>query len=182
MFSREGLGATTREIAREAGVNEVTLFRQFETKERLLTEVTREICRLQSEALDRVDLVNFDLRRDLASIAEAYDRSTTKHMGFIRTMIARPASPELSDQIMRDIVEPLRARFLAYLEEARGRGLVRDLDLLPAVDAFTGMLFAGALRRHMHRQRYGRDAYVAVCVDVFLSGISETSPERRAIA
>ena len=39
-FARDGLrGATTREIAREAGVNEVTLFRHFKSKEQLLRAV-----------------------------------------------------------------------------------------------------------------------------------------------
>jgi AcrR family transcriptional regulator len=33
VFSRDGFqGATTREIAREAGVNEVTIFRHFHTR------------------------------------------------------------------------------------------------------------------------------------------------------
>ena len=36
-FARDGLqGATTRTIAQEAGVNEVTLFRHFQNKEGLL--------------------------------------------------------------------------------------------------------------------------------------------------
>ena len=40
VFARDGLtGATTRAIAREAGLNEVTLFRHFQTKERLLAAV-----------------------------------------------------------------------------------------------------------------------------------------------
>src|SRR6516164_1006081 len=41
-FSREGIqGATTRQIAREAGVNEVTLFRHFKSKEQLLEAVLK---------------------------------------------------------------------------------------------------------------------------------------------
>ena len=40
VFARDGLaGATTRAISREAGVNEVTLFRTFGTKEHLITAV-----------------------------------------------------------------------------------------------------------------------------------------------
>ncbi len=39
-FARSGwLGATTQEIARAAGVNEVTLFRHFGNKDRLLAAV-----------------------------------------------------------------------------------------------------------------------------------------------
>jgi AcrR family transcriptional regulator len=41
-FSQEGYGgATTRKIAREAGVNEVTLFRHFGNKENLFSELVR---------------------------------------------------------------------------------------------------------------------------------------------
>ena len=45
-------GATTRRIAQEAGVNEVTLFRQFGSKEGLILEaVLRSVERLQDEAV-----------------------------------------------------------------------------------------------------------------------------------
>ncbi len=41
-FSRKGfLGSTTKEIAREAGVSEVTLFRYFRSKEELFEEVLK---------------------------------------------------------------------------------------------------------------------------------------------
>src|SRR5258708_23956024 len=40
VFSREGFqGATTREIAREAQVNEVTLFRHFRTRDELVARL-----------------------------------------------------------------------------------------------------------------------------------------------
>ena len=40
VFAASGIaGATTREIARVAGVNEVTLFRHFQSKEQLLAAV-----------------------------------------------------------------------------------------------------------------------------------------------
>ena len=42
LFSQKGfLGATTRGIARDAGVAEVTLFRHFGSKEKLFEEVIR---------------------------------------------------------------------------------------------------------------------------------------------
>jgi len=172
VFSREGLGATTREIARVAGVNEATLFRQFESKNHLLTAVTGEVMRLEAEALGRVDLQNFDLRRDLTHVAEAYYQAIEQHQAFIRTMIARPADPKLSEQIMREVVEPLRVRFIAYLAEGQRRGLVRDANLAASVDAFTGMIFAGALRSSIYRSGYSRKVFLQTCVELFLQGIS----------
>src|SRR5260370_12547900 len=45
VFSRDGFhGATTREIAREAGVNEVTIFRHFHTREDLLRPTLERGC------------------------------------------------------------------------------------------------------------------------------------------
>src|SRR5580700_11253045 len=45
VFSRDGFqGATTREIAREAGVNEVTIFRHFHTREELLRATLEHEC------------------------------------------------------------------------------------------------------------------------------------------
>src|SRR5215471_16578376 len=70
MFSRRGMAATTREIAEAAGVNEVTLFRLFESKDRLLAAVVAEVVRAESEALDRVDFVDFDMRRDITRVGE----------------------------------------------------------------------------------------------------------------
>lgn len=171
VFSREGLAATTREIARVADVNEATLFRQFESKNHLLTAVTGEVMRLEAEALARVNLEDFDLRRDLADVAHAYHRAISQHQAFIRAMMARPADPKLTEQIMLEVVEPLRARFITYLAEAGRRGLIRETNLAPAVDAFTGMIFAHALRCSLYNPGYSREAYLETCISLFLQGI-----------
>jgi len=173
VFSRDGLAATTREIARVAGVNETTLFRQFETKEQLLAAATREMMSAHVEALDKVDLEDFDLRRDLMRVAHAFDHSITKHERFIRTMMGQTVDPGLREQIMREVVEPLRSRFIAWLAEGQRRNLVRDLDLAPAVDVFTATIFTGALRRSVCHIRYSREHYIETCVDIFLAGIRQ---------
>ena len=172
VFSRDGLGATTREIARVAGVNEATLFRQFESKAHLLTAVTAEVLRLEADALARVDFEDFDLRRDLTRVAEAYFQAISEHDSFIRTLMARPADPKLSERIVLEVAQPLRRRFIDYLAEAQRRGLIRkNADLGSSVDAFTGMLFAGALRRSFYDPGYSRKTYLDVCVDLFLRGV-----------
>jgi AcrR family transcriptional regulator len=171
VFSRHGLAATTKEIAQEAGVNEVTLFRQFENKQNLIAAVTLEMLRHQAESLARIDLENPDLRRDLTRIAKAYDRSVSRYMGFIRALISQHDKPDLRDTIASEAVESFRKRFHDYLERAHRRGLVRDMEFAPAIDVFIGMIFSGALRRDLKRQHYSRAQYLETCVDFFLRAV-----------
>jgi AcrR family transcriptional regulator len=173
MFSRRGMAATTREIADAAGVNEVTLFRLFESKDRLLAAVVGEVVREESEALDRVDFVDFDMRRDIARVAEVYFETHQKYQQFMRTMLAHRFHPKLTEEIMRQVIQPLREKFIRYLTEGQRRGMVRPgLELAAAVDAFTGMIFAAVLRRTVFSPGYSRETYLATCVDLFLAGIS----------
>ncbi len=172
MFSRRGMAATTREIAEAAHVNEVTLFRLFESKDRLLAAVVADVVRAESEALDRVDFVDFDMRRDITRVGEVYYETHERYHRFTRTMLANRINPRLTEEIIREVIQPLRNKFIAYLGEGRRRGLIRPaIDLSAAVDAFTGMIFAGVLRRAVFAPGYSRDMYLATCVDLFLNGI-----------
>jgi AcrR family transcriptional regulator len=171
VFSQHGLAATTKEIALEAGVNEVTLFRQFESKQNLIAAVKLEMLRHQAQSLARLDLENPDLPRDITRIATAYDRSVSRYMGFIRALISQPAKRKLRDTIATEAIEAFRSRFHEYLRSAQRRGLIRDIDLSPAMDVFIGMIFSGALRRHLRRQPYSRSTYLKMCVDLFLRSV-----------
>jgi AcrR family transcriptional regulator len=177
MFSRRGMAATTREIADAAGVNEVTLFRLFESKDRLLAAVVREVVRAEHEALDRVDLEDFDIRRDISAVAEVYYSTHEQYQDFLRTMLAHRFHPRLTEDIMRDVIQPLRQKFIAYLAEGQRRGVIRqEIELSPAVDAFTGMIFAAVLRRAVFSPGYTRETYLRTCVDLFLEGVCIARP------
>lgn len=171
VFSSKGYAATTREIAEAAGVNEVTLFRQFATKEHLLEAVTRELVSAQAEALERMDFKDLDLRRDLTRVAVAYDTAMRSRQAFIRTMMSQPVEPKLKGRIMREVIQPLRQRFISYLAEGQRRGVIRRTNPGPLADAFTGMIFSGVLRSAIFRTEYSRKTYLKSCVDLFLQGI-----------
>src|SRR5689334_22874415 len=104
MFSRRGMAATTREIAEAAGVNEVTLFRLFESKDRLLAAVVGEVVRAEHEALDRVDLEDFDIRRDISALANVFYAAHEQYQAFLRTMLAHRFQPRLTEDIMREVI------------------------------------------------------------------------------
>ena len=93
VFSRDGLGGTTREIARVAGVNEATLFRQFESKDHLLTAVTREVVRLEAEAL--AQKIETQHAGDLDNRVPTVDKKIIGSMGtFYRVRIGGYASQD----------------------------------------------------------------------------------------
>ncbi len=175
VFARDGLQrATTRVIAQEAGVNEVTLFRLFENKERLLAEVLAHECQLHRETLGGDTPWTKDLREDLLAYAGAFNTMLEKNHAMIRTLIGEAhRNPDYARKVIQESVKPSRDRFIAYLESGREEGRVRDdVPLSIAVDMFTGMLLAGMLRRTSGKQTdYTTQAYLDNCVEVFVSGI-----------
>jgi AcrR family transcriptional regulator len=180
VFAASGIaGATTREIARVAGVNEVTLFRHFQSKEQLLAAVVQQVTALQAEALANQDEWTGDLQIDLLHYAWIYNNMLEGHEALVRMFIGEAKRhPEAALQVLRETVQPLRDKLIAYLRNGIARGNVRpDVDILPAVDMFTGMLLAGMLRSNTIPlpRGYSRDRYIESCVGLFVRGISTSS-------
>ena len=176
VFATAGVtGATTREIARVAGVNEVTLFRHFQSKEQLLGAVVQQATVLQAEALDHQDEWTQDLHTDLTHYAWLYNSLLEEHEDLIRTFIGEAKRhPEAARQVIFEATLPLREKLIAYLSNGVEQGTVRkDLEPRPSVDLFTGMLLSGMLRRSATPTRgYSRECYIKTCVDLFVRGIS----------
>ena len=176
VFSAKGfMGASTREIARVADVNEVTLFRHFQNKEQLLGAVAQHITALKLEALSHQDEWTQDLAIDLLHYAQLHDQMLEENEALIRMFIGEAQRhPAEALQVFQDAFLPLREKLMAYLRSGIERGMVRpDVDLPLVVDQFTGMLLAGMLRRHvaLAARGYSRDRYVAGCVETFVRGI-----------
>src|SRR5262245_64568672 len=88
VFALQGLrGATTRGIAEAAGVNEITLFRLFGTKERLLAAVLERAATVQANALADDKLWTGDLENDLRRYAELFNTMLEQNEHLIRTLI-----------------------------------------------------------------------------------------------
>lgn len=180
VFSTAGVvGATTRAIARQAGVNEVTLFRHFESKEQLLGAVVEQVTALNSEALAHQEEWTQDLRRDLLDYARMHDEMLEEYASLVRMFIGEAQRhPQESFQVLQQYFLPLREKLVDYLNQCIDRGTVRaDIDLSLAVDQLTGMLLAGMLRRHTLpiARGYSRDRYVEECVNLCLRGIESSS-------
>jgi len=191
VFATAGLtGATTREIARVAAVNEVTLFRHFQTKEQLLAAVITEAMpslrdatrtagyayALQAEALAHHGDWTQDLYIDLKNYAKLCNQMIEEHEDLIRTFIGEAKRhPQAARLILYETDKSLREQLAVYLQKNQEKGTVSsDIDLKASVDSFTGMLLHGILRFSdiPTALEYSRECYVETCVNLFVRGIS----------
>jgi AcrR family transcriptional regulator len=169
VFSRDGFqGATTREIAREAGVNEVTIFRHFHTREELLHATLRQSC----ASLDALVQPEENWRDDFFGCLERYVRELYAHLRGKEALVRAFTSeaPILSDSTRRTLQEFMlkrKALLVARLEQAQKVGLVRTgLDLSAAAD-FIPDAVRSAMLRHT---AFGDDSE---SVGAHLKGITE---------
>jgi AcrR family transcriptional regulator len=183
VYARDGLtGATTRAIAEEAGVNEVTLFRHFKSKDRLLAAVVGENFG-ERPAAQRVPIPapTADLRADLVALTSAYETLLTANWPLVRAMLGEMhhhLNEPHEKQVFRAIFLPLKEAVIARIESAQQAGQVqRDHrpDLL--ADLLLGGIFTGVLRRAIPHLKidYSAATYLEAAVALFLAGVATAS-------
>jgi AcrR family transcriptional regulator len=170
VFSEAGWrGATTRRIAQVAGVSEVTLFRQFGSKEALIHEALSGAARrfgateLPEEPTDPL--------AELTAWSRAHLECMHQLRSFIRRTIGEHEEhPEIGSQATRRPIEVAR-ELRAYLEKLQQRGLAaRDWDVHVAANMLLGTLFSNAITSDLMPERYATpdtiapDAYVRLFV------------------
>lgn len=176
VFARDGLeGATTRAISREAGVNEVTLFRHFGTKERLIEAVVGSAFGAKPARRPAPAQARRPLREDLALFAERYERLLEENLPLIRTMIGEIHRHAVCQrQALRGIFSPMREALVERLAAARRTGETRaDLNPALAADLLAGMIFSSVIRRASlpRRSEYDAAEYRRECLNVFIGGL-----------
>lgn len=178
VFAQHGLeGATTREIAREAGVNEVTLFRHFQSKENLVSAVLKRTFASSDEAPQGGKIaVTEGFRDGLRQYVHDYEQLLQRNILLVRTLIGeihRHGEHEI--QVLKGIFVPLKTDLIAMIRDARDHGTVRaEVDPLMAADLLGSMIFVEVLRRTSPlAPEYPSDLYLHSAVDVFARGIEQ---------
>jgi len=178
VYSESGYrGATTRRIALEAGVNEITLFRHFGSKDALLREA---LARCHGD--DGADLP--EVPRDPAAELAAWAGPRLTDMRERRALI-RTCMGEFAGHPALFAVEdsgPVRAArvLTAYLQRLREHDLARaEFDPGAAAALLMGTLFADAMGRDIMPHMYANSAEDALeeYLALFLRGIG-VKPKR----
>ncbi|MEI7954466.1 MAG: TetR/AcrR family transcriptional regulator [Verrucomicrobiota bacterium] len=172
-FGDKGIeAATTRGIAERAGCNEVTLFRNFESKQKLLVAVVQDTSEEFLSLCACGENFSGDLLDDLTHFARVYNASMERCEGMARAMIGESRRrPTLAKELIGDVLEPFHRSIAAYLEQHRLTGRVRaDLDAMAFAEVLTSALMGGLLRRTSGLSALDRDGWIRETVEIFVRG------------
>jgi AcrR family transcriptional regulator len=173
-LNRRGIqGATTREIARRAGVHEVTLFRHFKSKEQLLRAILKRGLAAKATGLDENSSRKENLRESTGKYGRHYYSHLEKNKGFAAALLAGHLLPKSMRTLVADVTCPVRERLIFILADAQKAGVVRcDVHVETALDALNDALYAGMLLQGACvPQNYSTDVYISTVVEIFVRGM-----------
>jgi AcrR family transcriptional regulator len=151
-------GATTRRIADEAGVNEITIFRHFGSKEALLELVTREWAAVQeppSLPMSPIDPVS-----EISDWVTHQYRQLSQWSPFIRRTLGESSEHPDASKATCESSTYTSAHLFAYVLRLQDVGFLIDTQLTAEVDRryactmLTSSLFSDAVWREVMPQMF----------------------------
>lgn len=177
VYARHGYrGSTTRRIANEAGVNEITIFRQFGTKDTLIHEAIAS-CGM-GVPLAELPKVPIDPQRELQQwVATLRTRICANRMLMRRCISEREEHPQLSASANRG---PMRATadLQDYIARLKAHDFTEgDVNAKAAAAMLIGTIFSDAMGRDVMPDIYPSPpaAAVAQYTTLFLRAIGVTA-------
>ncbi|UCF30801.1 MAG: TetR/AcrR family transcriptional regulator [bacterium] len=177
LISEKGyLGATTREIAHQAGVSELTIFRKFGKKERLFEEVLKTYTFLP-RLKDLIPAVeNLPVQEALETIGIRFLRTLKERKCFVRIMLSEMNTyPEKVRKAYSQTIEEMVQTLRGYLIRLQAAGQLRDVPLDTAAVFFLRILFTTFMNAEILNQRdlspAEMESTVSQLVGIFLHGV-----------
>ena len=126
LFSQKGFNAvTTKEIAKEAGVSEMTLFRHFENKHNLFEKVFDKFV-FSPKFLALFESLEWDLERDLNKICCSYQDTLYKNQKIILMHFKNEELNPEFDATLYKFPNELKKLLSHYFEEMGNRGIIEE--------------------------------------------------------
>lgn len=167
---------TTKDIAKEANVNEATLFRQFGSKKELLLATLREADWIPSVSSGISDQFQWDLAKDLRVImADYFEQVTPEIVRFSLGLRAQDIYQETMpyvDKIPMAFVQLLED----YLRAMEEREKLQISDAKASAEViFSSMIGFAFLHAYSNKKQYQIEAehFISQAVSQFVEGLNE---------
>jgi AcrR family transcriptional regulator len=142
LFAEQGFqGTTTKEIARTAHVNEVTLFRTFGSKEALFREVMQE--RFPLRTIQNVVDFEIDLPMEELMVLNAckvLDVLKQNRHFFMMLVGEVWRHPGLKERVSAEMYRGAIGHLTSIFQDLMGNGRMKDMDPMVAARAWIGLV------------------------------------------
>lgn len=177
LVSEKGyLGATTREIAQEAGVSEITLFRNFGSKEKLFEGMLGRYTFLPQLKELRPRLDELPYEEALCVVATRFLLTLKERKSFIKIMFSEVnLYPGKIRKVYNNTIDGTRATLADYFLSLRKKGTLRKVSPEASARTFLSMLVSyfrsEEIMRGLDITKKGKmDREVREIVDIFVHG------------
>lgn len=168
-------GATTREIARRAGVNEVTLFRHFQNKNGLVKAAFEKLSYVPPLSKALKEKVEWDLEKDLLMFSKIYQRLLSENRDLILISLKEAnLFPELQQQIA-NIPLQIKEYLIEYFKAMNVKGVVIETNFEAQAMALIWLNFSFFMSRLQHNQNITRlteDEFLKSAIGTFARGLT----------
>lgn len=176
LFSQKGyLGATTKEIAKEAGIAEVTLFRYFASKENLFEDVinTHSFLPALKELMPEIATMSYE--KALTIIAKRFLETLSSRKDLIQIMHSEMQRyPEKIHKIYHAFIDEIFKILASYFAEMQKKKILKGFDTEFGARAFLGMFFSyfnvHEMMMHKKYRHLDKDTTIKEFVKIFVRG------------
>ena len=182
IFAEKGFRrATTREVAREAGVSEGTIYNYFEDKDALLMAILHKLNETERRAADFEEGMAADFRGFLEQYLRRRMSLIWENREVFRVVLSEMlVNAELREMYLRQVVEPTmriaEENFLSRMEQGEVRKTDAPLAMRSVAGAVLGVLVLGLLGDEEIGSR--PDEVSDVLARLLLDGLDATGGDR----
>jgi len=177
LISEKGYkSTTTRNIAEEAGVNEVTIFRCFGSKKDIILYALEELEVLKPMDKKILEKCKWNLNEDLFMLSEAYHRNFTEEKAKIMIGLRNPEIFEEIKDFLINIPKSFKEVLIEYFKIMHEKGKLSTDNFELLAFSFLALNFGFILMRASYGRNlvdFDKEEFIRVSIELFVRGVEK---------